>query len=182
MNKWITVAIVAVVTIIICLVLNWWFNGAVNKHKPSQQGKAILITGANAGLGFIAAEELVKLNPQVVICACRDKGRGLAAVEKIKASTKKDCIEFMQLDLNDLESVKKFAITFSAKYDRLDTLMMNAGRLGVKERQETKQGHEAVLGVNHIGHFLLYKLLIDKVKASQEGRIVVVASVVHRSG
>lgn len=56
--------------------LNRYFNGGVNIHKPSQDSKVILITGANTGLGYVAAEELVKLNAARVILACRDEKRG----------------------------------------------------------------------------------------------------------
>ena len=162
--------------------VNRYANGGVNRHSPKQTGKVIVITGANTGLGFIAAEELARLGPSKLILACRDKARGQAAVDQIKAATKSDCAEFMQLDLNDLQSVKDFSVSFRAKYDKLDTLMMNAGVMTIPEREITKQGHEKQFGVNHIGHFLLAKSLLDRVKQSEEGRIVVLSSLAHAGG
>ena len=88
----------------------------------------------------------------------------------------------MQLDLNDLNSVKAFGEAYCAKYDRLDTLMMNAGIMALPERETTAQGFEKQFGTNHIGHFFLSKLLLDKVKASSEGRIVVLSSLAHKNG
>lgn len=85
----------------------------------------------------------------------------------------------MPLDLNDLASVKAFADAFNAKYDKLDILMNNAGIMALQTREETKQGFEKQIGVNHFGHFLLTKLLMDKIKASNEGRIVNVSSMAH---
>ena len=163
-------------------IINWYFNGSTNKHYPSQAGKTILITGSNTGLGYVAAEELAKLGPAKIILACRDEGRGQAAVKQIKAATNTNCVEFMQLDLNDLDSVKTFATAFNAKHQQLDTLMNNAGIMMLPERETTKQGFEKQFGVNHMGHFLLTKLLLDKIKASKEGRIVNTSSLAHVGG
>lgn len=142
----------------------------------------IIITGANTGLGYIATEELAKLGPATIIMACRDRTRGEEAVRSIKTSTKTNCVEFMEMDLDDLDSVKRFCTNFSAKYSKLDTLMMNAGIMALPERDITLQGFEKQFGVNHIGHFLLAKLLLDKIKASPEGRIVVLSSNAHKRG
>ena len=79
-----------------------------------------------------------------------------------------DCLEFMRLDLNDLNSVKEFARNFNAKYDKLDILLNNAGIMALPQRETTAQGFEKQFGVNHIGHFLLTKLLLEKIKASPE--------------
>ena len=87
-------------------------------------------------------------------------------MKKIQQSANTTCVEYMSLDLNDLKSVQEFAIAFNQKYDKLDTLMLNAGIMALPERQETAQGHEKQFGVNHLGHFLLTKLLMEKVKAS----------------
>ena len=88
----------------------------------------------------------------------------------------------MQLDLNDLESVKKFADKFNAKFDKLDILLNNAGIMALPTRETTAQGFEKQFGVNHVGHFLLTKLLLEKVKASPEGRIVNLSSLAHERG
>jgi len=87
----------------------------------------------------------------------------------------------MPLDLNDLVSVKKFADDFNSKYDKLDILLNNAGIMALPERETTKQGYEKQNGVNHVGHFLLTTLLLDKVKAAEQGRIVNVSSLAHEN-
>lgn len=97
-----------------------------------------MITGANTGIGFAAAQELSKLNPQKIIMACRSEQRGMDAVKKIGST----CLEFMPLDLNDLNSVKAFAQAFCEKYDKLDILLNNAGIMGSPRRETTAQGLE----------------------------------------
>ena len=168
------------------------FNGGKNVHFPDLSGKIIVITGANTGLGYISVLEMAKLNPQKIILACRSEERGNEAINKVKAelmSSKKvtddgkaDCLEFMRLDLNDLNSVREFAQNFNAKYDKLDILLNNAGIMALPQRETTAQGFEKQFGVNHVGHFLLTKLLLDKIKASPEGRVVNLSSGAHEGG
>jgi retinol dehydrogenase 12 len=88
----------------------------------------------------------------------------------------------MQLDLNDLESVKSFADKVNGRVKNVDILLNNAGIMALPNREVTKQGFEKQIGVNHFGHFLLTTLLLDKIKASPEGRIVNVASRAHIRG
>lgn len=88
----------------------------------------------------------------------------------------------MPLDLNDLNSVKSFAETFNKTYDCIDILLNNAGIMALPTRETTAQGFEKQFGVNHVGHFLLTKLLLDKVKASEQGRIVNLSSLAHKRG
>jgi len=91
-------------------------------------------------------------------------------------------LEWIPLDLNDLASVKQFAQTFNSKYDHIDILLNNAGIMALPERETTAQGFEKQIGVNHLGHFLLTTLLMDKIKASQEARIINVSSLAHTMG
>ena len=173
-------ALLGVSTLLGLGLLNRHFNGGVNVHKPSQEGKLIVITGANAGLGYVAAEELAKSGARVIL-ACRDEARGQAAVNKIKEKTLSQYVEYMNLDLDDLDSVAAFNKAFRAKgYKKIDTLMMNAGIMALPTRETSKQGFEKQFGVNHIGHFLLATLLFDKVKAAPEGRIIVTSSNAHK--
>ena len=88
-------------------------------------------------------------------------------------------LEFMPLDLNDLASVKSFAEAFKAKYDRLDILLNNAGIMMLPNRESTIQGLEKQIGVNHFGHFLLTKLLLEPLNKNPESRIVNVSSLAH---
>ena len=125
---------------------------------------------------------MAALNPKVIIFACRSQQRGQDAIDEIKKSVKCDNLKFMPLDLNDLESVKSFAETFNKTYDRLDILLNNAGIMALPKRETTAQGFEKQFGVNHVGHFLLTKLLLEKIKASEAGRIVNLSSLAHTNG
>lgn len=129
-------------SVVVLALLKRYFNGGKNVHYPDLSGKIVVITGANTGLGYISAREMAKLKAQKVILACRSELRGTDAVNKIKNELKVDNIEFMQLDLNDLASVKAFAENFNAKYDKIDILLNNAGIMALPKRETTAQGFE----------------------------------------
>lgn len=122
--------------------LNSYFNGGINKHYPKLDGKVIVITGANAGLGLICAKEFAKLGAKAVIMACRDYTRGQNAVKEVREELGVTNVEFMKLDLNDLESVISFTEEFKKKYNKLDILLNNAGIMMLPNRETTKQGYE----------------------------------------
>lgn len=86
----------------------------------------------------------------------------------------------MKLDLSDLNSVRAFADSFNKKFDRLDILLNNAGIMAMPLRKTTKQGHERQFGVNHLGHYLLTRLLTDTLNKTKDSRIVNVSSGAHR--
>ena len=88
----------------------------------------------------------------------------------------------MQMDLNDLTSVKAFTDKFNAEYERLDILLNNAGIMALPVRDVTVQGYEKQFGVNHVGHFLLTMELMGKLKATEKSRIVNVSSQAHTMG
>jgi NAD(P)-dependent dehydrogenase (short-subunit alcohol dehydrogenase family) len=176
----VTVAAVGGGSVVTIGLLKKFFNGGRNSFKPDLTDKIVVITGANTGLGFIAAKEMAQLNAKVIVFACRSEQRGRDAIEKIKKETKCDNLEFQALDLNDLTSVKNFAENFP--YDRIDILLNNAGIMALPKRETTAQGFEKQFGVNHVGHFLLTKLLLNKVKASEQGRIVNLSSLAHETG
>lgn len=139
----------------------------------------IVITGANAGLGLVCAKEFAKLGAKSVVMACRDTTRGQNAVKEVKSELGVDNVEFMKLDLNDLDSVQSFCDEFKKKYDKLDILLNNAGIMMLPNRETTKQGYEKQLGVNHLGHFFLSNELFPLLQASGEGRIVNLSSIAH---
>jgi NAD(P)-dependent dehydrogenase (short-subunit alcohol dehydrogenase family) len=142
-------------------------------------GRTVVITGGNAGLGKATAVDLAEQGARVVITA-RDPRRGREAVEEIRARSGSKSVEVMGLDLADLASVRDLASGYTGRYDRLDVLINNAG-LVQRTRTETADGFETTFGVNHLGHFLLTQLLLDQVRASAPSRIVVVSSDAHRS-
>jgi len=145
----------------------------------SMDGKVVVITGGNAGIGKEAAVGLAMLGATVVITA-RNAAKGAAALEEIASRTGSSTVEVMALDLADFSSIRSFTNEFLATHDRLDVLLENAGLL-LSERSTTRQGFETTFGVNHVGHFLLTDLLLDRLRESAPSRIVVVASHAHKS-
>ena len=133
--------------------------------------KRIIVTGANSGVGLEGAKILAKAGHDVV-CACRNQAKADAAASAT-GGTAAVC------DLADLSSVRSFAKTVS----NVDVLVLNAGlALNTKDAAptRTKDGFELTIGTNHLGHFLLYNLLEDKLaKSNQNPRLVVTASPVH---
>ena len=112
-----------------------------------------------------------------MILACRDVERGTRAEMEIKKASKSDKVIFKQLDLASFASIKKFATEISKEESRIDILINNAGI--ICPYWKTEDGFEMQFGVNHLGHFLLTNLLLDQIKESPSGRIVVVSSIAH---
>jgi NAD(P)-dependent dehydrogenase (short-subunit alcohol dehydrogenase family) len=143
----------------------------------NMQGKTVLITGGNSGIGKETAVALAKAGANVVFTS-RDAAKGAAAAADVSARAGRD-VAWMPLDLASFASIRRFADDFLSRYDRLDVLVNNAG-LMQQHRSETQDGFETTFGVNHLGHFLLTQLLLDRVKSSAPARIVNVASDAHR--
>jgi NAD(P)-dependent dehydrogenase (short-subunit alcohol dehydrogenase family) len=141
--------------------------------------RSVIITGANTGIGKATAVGLARDGMQVVITS-RDRARGNAAVEEIRAESGSDRVEVMELDLADLASVRTFADAYLASHNRLDVLVNNAGVVQ-GSRTQTRDGFETTFGVNHLGPFLLTQLLLDRIRESAPSRIVVVSSHAHKS-
>jgi NAD(P)-dependent dehydrogenase (short-subunit alcohol dehydrogenase family) len=140
--------------------------------------KTVVITGGNAGIGKETAVGLAEQGFRVLITS-RDPARGSAAVAEIRERSGSPSVDVVALDLADLASVRRCAAGLLAQTDRLDVLVTNAG-LVVGRRTETADGFEMTFGVNHLGHFLLTTLLLDRLRASAPARIVHVASENHR--
>lgn len=139
-----------------------------------------IVTGASAGMGLATTIELARRGIRVVM-ACRSRQRGEAAIEEAKLRSGSSKLELMLCDLGSLASIRSFAAEFKAKYPVLDILINNAGVVAVR-RQLTEDGFEQDFGVNHLGHFLLTHLLLEPIKAAEQGRIVVVASGAYKVG
>ena len=135
---------------------------------PSLEGRTFVVTGANSGIGKIAARELARAGARVTL-AVRDTAKGQAAAADMPGA-----VDVRALDLADLASVRAFAEGWDGD---LDVLINNAGVMAVPE-QHTKDGFEMQLGTNHLGHFALTNLLLPHVR----DRVVVVASGAHRIG
>ncbi len=155
-------------------------------HKWSQRdipdltGKVIVVTGANSGLGFESAKTFAEKGATVVMTA-RNMSKGEKAKTDILQAHPRATVDLMQLDVGNLASVREFVDTFKAKYDRLDVLLNNAGVMAIP-RQETPDGFEMQLGVNHLGHFALTGLLLDVITNTPKARIHNVTSSANWSG
>ncbi|RDW81502.1 oxidoreductase, short-chain dehydrogenase/reductase family [Aspergillus mulundensis] len=128
---------------------------------PSLQGKVILVTGGNIGLGKQTVLEYAKHNPALIWLAARNPTKAQAAFDDIKSLLPKPCpttIRLLELDLSSLESVKSAATTVLAESTRLDILMLNAGIMAVPPGL-TSDGYEIQFGTNYLGHILLARLL-----------------------
>ena len=139
--------------------------------------RTFLVTGANTGIGRATAEELARRGGRVYV-ASRSAAKGEAAAGAIRAATGSESVFFLALDLADLESVRACAAAFLARGEPLHVLINNAGLGG--QRGLTVDGFEQHFGVNHLGHFALTNLLLERLKASGPGsRIVSVSSAAH---
>ncbi|MCZ6710032.1 MAG: SDR family oxidoreductase [Gammaproteobacteria bacterium] len=141
------------------------------------QGKRVLITGGNSGIGKITAIELAKLGAEVIL-ACRDSDKTRAALEEIGEHGD---VKNLPVNLASFASVRDLATAFLGSYDRLDVLINNAGTFPAKLTM-TEDGFETQFGVNHLGHFLLTNLLLDCLKASAPSRVITVTSKLHKNG
>jgi NAD(P)-dependent dehydrogenase (short-subunit alcohol dehydrogenase family) len=141
-------------------------------------GKIVLITGGNAGIGKEAAVGLASLGARVLITS-RSEERGRAARDEIVERSGNTEVDVMALDLASFRSIRSFASDILARHDRLDVLVNNAGLI-LRRRTETEDGFEATFGINHLGHFLLTDLFLDRLKTSAPARVVVVASMAHK--
>jgi NAD(P)-dependent dehydrogenase (short-subunit alcohol dehydrogenase family) len=138
----------------------------------------VVITGGNAGIGKETAVGLAEQGANVVITS-RDPDRGTAAAAEIRERSGSDAVDVTRLDLASFASIRQLASELVDRVDRLDVLIANAGGV-LGRRHETEEGFEMTFGVNHLGHFLLTSLLLDKLRESPPARIVVVSSVAHR--
>lgn len=180
---------------------SWWFGEC--RSKARLDGKLAIITGCNTGIGKETAKDFVRRGCRVIM-ACRDLEKANKAAEEVlaeaketeqyktivtegKEATEKDTfagkpqVEVYHLDLMSLDSVRQFAQKILAAESQINLLVNNAGIMACP-KGVTKDGHEVQLGVNHLGHFLLTCLLINRICTSDEPRIVNVSSIAHKWG
>ncbi|KAM5319546.1 retinol dehydrogenase 14 [Glossophaga mutica] len=153
------------------------------------QGKTVLITGANSGLGRATAAELLRMGARVIM-GCRDRARAEEAAGELRRDL---CLAgdpdaggvgelvVKELDLASLRSVHAFCQEMLQEEPRLDVLINNAGVFQCPYTK-TEDGFEMQFGVNHLGHFLLTNLLLGLLKSSAPSRIVVVSSKLYKYG
>jgi len=147
---------------------------------PEQRGRTALITGANSGLGFQVSAALARQGAAVIL-ACRDAGQARDAADRISAGVPGAVTQVVHLDLASLASVRAAAAEVKSAHASLDLLINNAGLMAAP-RGTTADGFELHFGTNHLGHFALTGLLLDRLLASPGSRVVTVSSLAHRFG
>lgn len=139
-------------------------------------GKVCVITGANTGIGRVAARELARRGARVVL-ACRSRERSEAALEEVRAVGENDTADFLELDLSSLADVRRAATDLLDRNHPIHLLINNAGVAG--RHGLSADGFELSFAVNHLGHFLFTDLLLQRIRESSPARIVTVASKAH---
>jgi NAD(P)-dependent dehydrogenase (short-subunit alcohol dehydrogenase family) len=135
---------------------------------PDQSARTVIVTGANSGVGLATARALAAAGARVIL-ACRNMDKGKAAAARMA-----DTVEVRALDLASLASIREFAASID---EPVDVLVNNAGVMAVPHRR-TADGFELQTGTNHLGHFALTGLLLDRLR----DRVVTVSSVFHWFG
>lgn len=147
---------------------------------PDQSGKMVIVTGANAGIGYETALALYEAGAHVVL-ACRNLTKANEAITKIKQKSGSGFLEAALLDLGDLNSVKQFAEIFIKQHPKLDVLINNAGIM-IPPAAKTAQGFEAQFGVNFLGHFALTGYLYPLLNSTPGSRIITLSSMAYLYG
>ena len=157
------------------------FPGFSFRAIPDLTGQVAIVSGSNTGIGFVTARELARKGANVVVAA-RSAEKGNDAVARINKAIQgvkgAGSAVFLPLDLNSFENVRKFASNFRGKFSRLDMLVLNAG-VWPNKYSSTADGYEQTIGVNHLAHFLLVKMLMPLIRLSKT-RVVTVSSALEK--
>ncbi len=140
----------------------------------------VVITGANSGIGFAAAQHFAR-NGANVVMACRNMEKAEAAQAEIRAAVPDARTMIIHLDVSDLRSVQSFQQHFEQQLGELDLLINNAGIVAIPLRRNNA-GHELQLATNYLGAFALTGRLLPYFREAQTARIVNVGSLAHRMG
>lgn len=143
----------------------------------TMNGKVVLVTGANSGIGKVTALALAKLGARVLMGA-RNREKGEAALRDVQAASGNPAVELVLGDVSSMVSVRAMAADVLSRAERLDVLVNNAGLI-LGDRRTSVDGYELTFATNHLGPFLLTNLLLERLKASAPARIVNVASIAH---
>ena len=169
--------------LIVPVFLGWryyFMNGTPCRSKERMDGKTVIVTGGNTGIGKETAIDLARRGAKVIL-ACRDETRASKAVIDVKTKAGSQKVLFKKLDLASLASVRSFCDSILIEEERIDVLIANAGVM-FTPYQLTEDGYELQFAVNHLGHFLLTLLLLDRIKSTPSSRILVVSSDAHYLG
>lgn len=152
----------------------------VSSPISDMRGKVCIVTGATSGIGEVAALELARANA-VLAVVCRNRGKGEAALARIVAETGNTDVELFVADLESQDQIRRVARELQDRHSRIDVLLNNAGVTNLRYT-ETVDGIETVFAVNHLAYFLLTGLLLDRILATPNSRIVNVASDAYKFG
>jgi len=145
---------------------------------PDMDGKTVVVTGGNSGIGYQTALALSTMGARVIVTA-RNADKGRAAVAAVNDTVDgQAAVQLVVFDLANLASVRRGAAEILELAPRLDVLINNAGLIQTL-RSETVDGFETTFAVNHLGPFLFTNLLLDRLVESTPARIVNVASTSH---
>jgi len=147
---------------------------------PDQSGRTAVITGGNSGIGFEAARVLAERGARLFI-GCRDQGKAHDAVLRIRATAPGAEVRVVPMDLASLRSVRAAAAQIRSSCEGIDLLINNAGVM-MPPYGVTADGFELQLGINHLGHFALTGLLLDRLAGLPGARVVTVSSNSHQAG
>ena len=157
------------------LTRRFYFDGPwCNDRTTKLNGKTVIITGANTGIGKETALDLAGRGARVIL-ACRDMPKAEEAAKYIRSQTGNGNVHVDKLDLSSFDSIRQFCAKINEREDRIDILINNAGIM-MCPKWTTKDGFEMQFGTNHLGHFLLTNLLLDKIRKSGAARIINVSS------
>ncbi|WFD07587.1 hypothetical protein MVES1_002954 [Malassezia vespertilionis] len=137
------------------------------KEMPNLTGRIAIVTGGNTGIGFHTVEELLRQNCKVYLAA-RDKTRAMDAVARLGAQNLPGTLEYLQLDLARLQSIKDFSTQFLSKESKLDLLFNNAGVMLPNVGRTTADGYELQMGTNSLGHHYLTELLLPALRNAKK--------------
>lgn len=151
------------------------------KDIPGQDGRRVVVTGANSGLGYETALELARKGAEVTL-AVRNVAKGKEALGKLREAVPSARLHLEEVDLSSLKSVHAFGERMLQNKTPIDLLVNNAGIMAVPSRMETEDGFELQFGTNHIGHFALTGLLWPLLLQGRETRVVTVSSLAHNGG
>lgn len=147
---------------------------------PRMDGKVVVITGANSGIGFEACRMLAGRGANVVM-ACRDEVRMGLAMASLRTTVPGAMVDGLVLDLTSLSSIEHASNELATSHHHIDVLINNAGVMAVPERT-TAEGFELQFGTNHLGHFAFTGRILPLLDHANGGRVVTVSSLLHRQG
>ncbi|KAL4612854.1 retinol dehydrogenase 13 [Arapaima gigas] len=180
MNKYVLPVSICGTIVGVSVLIKDYVTGGVCPSKAKIKGKTVVITGANTGLGQETAWELARRGGRIIM-GCRDMQKCEAAAMEIRKETLNHHVYAHHIDLASMKSIREFANRINQEEDRVDILINNAGVMRCPN-WKTEDGFDMQFGVNHLGHFLLTNLLLDKLKSSAPSRIINLSSLAHTVG